>query len=114
MTEINIKIGNQHDFEELAKLNYTNTYDTMFDISYQEGNIAISEIKLPTPAINDSKIYTDEILEDMIERLKNKNSVPLVVFYNNDPAGYLMSKWENRPNGKVLVIDGVLVANKYA
>jgi len=30
MTEIKVKIGSQKDFEELAKLDYTNTYDKMF------------------------------------------------------------------------------------
>lgn len=114
MTEVNVKIGSQNDFEELAKLDYTNTYDKMFDISYKEGNVSISEIDLPKPVTNDSKTYTDEIIEDMIEKIKEENAVPLVVFYNNHPAGYLMANWQNWPNGKVLVIDGILVANQYA
>ena len=114
MTEISVKIGSENDFQELAKLDYTNTYDKMFDVSYTEGNISITEIDLPEQIKNDSKIYTDEIKEDMIERMKNKNSVPLVVFYDNHPAGYLMAKREKRPNGTVLSIDGILVANIYA
>jgi len=114
MTEIEIKIWTKQDFIELAKLDYTNTYDKIFDISYIDSAIHISEIDLPNPVTNASKIYTDEILEDMIERLNNPNAVPLVVFFDGSPAWYTMSKREKRPNGKVLVIDGVLVANRYA
>jgi hypothetical protein len=58
----------------------------MFDISYIDSAIHISEIDLPNPVTNASKIYTDEILEDMIERLNNPNAVPLVVFFDGNPA----------------------------
>lgn len=114
MPEINVKIGSKKDFEELATLDYTNTYKKMFDISYKEGIISISEIDLPQPITNESKNYTDEIVEDMIEKKKDNEFVPLVVFYKNSPAGYLMAKWENWSNGRIFVIDGILVANQYA
>ena len=114
MTIIEVKTWTEEDFVALAKLDYTNTYDTIFSVSYTQGVMNIQEIKLPQAVTNASKIYTDEIQEDMIQRLKNENTVPLVIMYDAQPAGYLMAKREKWPNWVVLVIDGILVVSKYA
>jgi len=114
MTRIKVKIGSKKDFKELAKLDFSNTCNKMFDISYTDNNIAVSEVDLQKPIVNKSENYVDEILEDMIPKTEDKNFVPLVVFSNNMPAGYLMAKWDKWPNGKVLVVEGILVANQFA
>ncbi len=114
MNTIKIKTGTQKILESLSKLNYTNTCEKMFSISFADEKISISEIDLPEPITNLSENYTNEILEDMIPKLSQKNTLPLVVFYDEKPAGYLMAKWEEWPEGKVLVIDGILVATEYS
>ncbi|MCU0679974.1 MAG: GNAT family N-acetyltransferase [Planctomycetes bacterium] len=110
---IEVKIGSEDDFKQLSKLDYTNICDKMFEVVCCNNQIFLNDISLPKPIINDSIGYTREIKEDVIKRLKNNNILSLVVFYNNKPAGYLLAKWENWPNGKVVSIDGILVANKY-
>lgn len=106
-------MGVKEDFINLAKLDYTNTLEKMFNVSCERNTTSFSEISLPRPIINKSEIYTDKILEDMIPKLERDNCIPLVAYYDNDPAGYLMAKWENWPNGKIISIDGILVANKF-
>lgn len=121
MNKIEVKIGSRDDFESLKKLDYTNIYDRMFDISYTNDQISISEITLPEPIVNRSEIYTEKtyknlinsMLENMSPTLIDKNVIPLVVFFNNNPGGCLIAKWEAWPNGKVLVIEGILVASQY-
>lgn len=109
-----IKLGTKEDFINLSKLDYSNVYEKMFNVSYVDDIISFSEISLPAPQTNKSEIYTNEIMEDIISKLDSSSCIPLVVFCENFPAGYLMAKWEKWPNGKVLSIDGILVANKYS
>lgn len=109
-----IKIGTKEDFKILSKLDYTNICEKMFSISCVNNVISFSEVSLPDPHINRSEIYIDEITRDMIPKLENDSYIPLIAIYENCPAGYLMAKWEKWPNGKVLSIEGILVANKYS
>jgi ribosomal protein S18 acetylase RimI-like enzyme len=110
---IKIRIGSEDDFRQLAKLDYTNTCDKMFEVACDDNKVFFAEIDLPQPVTNASAIYTEEIEADMILRLKDNSTIPLVAFYNEAPAGYLMAKWEKWPGGKVVSIDGILVANGY-
>ncbi len=114
--KIEVKKGLSEDFIALSKLDYTNTYDSMHSISYsnKDKQISFFEIKLPKSIKNESKVYIDEIMEDVIEDIKALNSVSLVVFYENNPAWYLLAKWEKWWKSEVLDIRGILVSNNYS
>jgi len=108
-----VTIGTKENFIYLTKLDYTNTCDKVFSISKKNNSLSLAEESLPKPITTKSKMYVDEITNDIIPNMEKKDMVPLVVFYENKPAGYLMGQWEDWPNGKVLVIEGILVSNKH-
>jgi GNAT superfamily N-acetyltransferase len=111
---IKVQIGNEQDFKKLTRLDYTNTIHKMFQVDYQDCQINISEVDLPEPIINKSEKYTVEILEEMLPKLKDSKFIPLVVYVDDEPAGYMLNEWQVRSKGKVMINHGILVANKYA
>ncbi len=113
MTDITIKIGTLEDFKKLCELDYRNTIDKVFSVNYDGSTISLSEIDLPEVKTNPSDGYIKEIKEDIIPILDQANILPLVAFLDGNPAGYILAQWEHWPNGKVLVVRDILVANEY-
>ena len=109
---IKVKIGIKEDFEKLTKLYYTNTINKMFHVEYENYQIKLSEVDLEKP-IHNSNSYVEEISEVMIPKLSEKNIIPLVVFVDDQPAGYMINEWQFWPQGKIMINHGILVANKY-
>ncbi|MEI6728371.1 MAG: GNAT family N-acetyltransferase [bacterium] len=110
---IKVQIGSLEDFQKLTKLDYTNTVNKMFQVEYENLQIKLSEVDLVEP-IHNSNSYVDEISEVMIPKLSEENIVPLVVFVDDQPAGYMLNEWQFWPLEKVMINHGILVANKYA
>ena len=111
---IEVKIGSITDFEQLAKLDYTNTEDKVFSLSRTTFEIKLSEEEIERPIINDSEGYQSEITEVMIPMLGRDEVIPLIACVENKPMGYLMAFNSNSPQGKVIVLFGILVSIKYS
>jgi GNAT superfamily N-acetyltransferase len=111
---INVKIGTVEDFKKLEKLDYTNTMNKIFQVDYENYQIEISEVDLEEPIVNDSHEYSQELAEEMLPKLNDKSYIPLVVYVDNEPAGYMLNQWQFWSKGKVMINHGILVANKYA
>ena len=110
---IEVKIGIVADFERLAKIDYANTENKVFSLSRNEFEIKLSEEELEQPMANESDGYQTEINEVMIPMLGHDETIPLVACVDNKLAGYLMAFNSNSPQGKVIVLFGILVSSKY-
>lgn len=113
-SNIEVKIGSVDDFYELSKLDYTNVVTKKFSIESKNLQISISEIDLDEPITYLSKSYTDEILEEMIPMAKKENFLPLMVFVDGQPVGYMLNEFQKWPQGKIMLCHGILVANSFA
>ena len=109
MEKIDVKIGTLVDFEKLARLDFANNVENMFEVVQGNMNLSLREVSLQKPLHNASANYSEEIMEEMIPKLLNANQIPLVGFVNQQPVGYLMANWQQWPGGKIIVIDGILV-----
>ncbi|MCK5015734.1 MAG: GNAT family N-acetyltransferase [Candidatus Peribacteraceae bacterium] len=114
MQNTEVRIGAIDDFLQLATLDYSNSVENMFEVVKKDGYLSLQEIVLPEPILNASSNYAEEIEQEMIHKLSDINCIPLVVFVDHVPAGYLMAKWGQWPEGKVVEIEGILVAHQYA
>jgi GNAT superfamily N-acetyltransferase len=110
---IEVKIGSLADFKQLATVDFTNTYKKVFSLSRTEFGIKLSEEELEQPVTNESDGYQTEINEVMIPMLGREETIPLVACVDNELAGYLMAFNSYCPQGKVMVLFGILVSNQY-
>lgn len=110
---IEVKIGIVADFDQLATIDYANTEEKVFSLSRTEFGIKLSEEELEQPKTNKSDGYQTEINEVMIPMLGRDETIPLVAYVDNELAGYLMAFNSNSPQGKVMVLFGILVGSKY-
>lgn len=113
MTEkINVKLATKQDFQKLLELDFSNTYEKMFNISYNNNHITIDEVNLKKQIINASENYIEE-MKNYISELDNPDVCALIGFCDSEPAGYIFSYKQKWPAGIVFCVDGILVAKKF-
>jgi ribosomal protein S18 acetylase RimI-like enzyme len=108
---VNVRRATEDNCSVLLTLDYKNTYDKIFSLSCENYSFTLSEVELPEPAINESSNYTG-ITDDVIPHLHDENYNALVACLDDKPVGWVLAHWKEKEFGKVLVIQGILVANE--
>lgn len=108
---LSIRRATENDCSVLLTLDYKNTYDKMFSLSRGDNSFIFSEVVLPEPVVNESSNYTG-IIDDVIPHIHDENYSALVACLDDKPVGWVLAYWKEKEFGKVLVIQGILVANE--
>lgn len=111
MNDVTIRKAIKEDCNILLGLDYQNSIDKMFSISVEDNLISLSETNLSVVETNESSKYHTEIAEDFIPNIDKSDRIALVSCLNDKTVGWVLTTWKNRKAGKILVIDGILVAN---